>query len=425
MASTGVKIFRGWYVLVGLFFATFLGAWGRFILAVFMGVFKEEFNWSAAQINLSISIALWVYALSVIFVGRLIDTWGGRRVIMTGGILLTAGFAALYFVTRLWQLYLIHGIILAVATSMTHMVPTQAVGRKWFIKYAGLAGGILSAGFAISQAILSPVLTYSTSINGWRITTLGASFFGVMVFILAYLLVIDKPEKVGLKPCGADGLKLSRQSGPQEPEMTLSQSLRKASFWFIFIGYGILAIPVQGTLSNIINWGNSVGISMAGAGLAATALNLTAVLGKVIWGGLGDRLGKRFVLVLGQAFCSLIMLLGWLLVDNPFSLYIFSISFGFMYGAGFAVIVPYLGDLFGRNSIGSLFGIVTASHGLLGGFGPLLFGVTFDATGGYNLAALACVGLCALSCLCFFLAKPVKGITKTPGEITSPNKNLA
>jgi MFS family permease len=411
------EVFFGWWVVGGLFFATFFGSWGRYIIAALLGFIHQDLGWSAAEINLSVSIALWVYAGSVIVVGRLVDRWGGQRVIVTGSILLSTGFILLSLVGKLWQLYLVHGVLLAVACAMTHAVPTQAVARKWFIKRAGFVGGILVSAFALSQSLLAPLLTQGASILSWRVVCLAATLFGIVVLALALLLVRDTPESIGLQPYGANGGKGEKPLPPAVrtqvsvrtedfSDYTVSQALRTVSFWALFFAYGFLAVSLQGVLSNIVHWGNSVGISMGSAGLAATALHFSAIPGKLFWGFLGDKIGKRSVLIAGNAICLLIMLGGWLLVHNSFTLYIFAIVYGLFYGAGISLIAPYLGDLFGRKNLASLFGLVTAAHGFIGGFGPLLWGVIFDRTGTYNLAALSAGIIYIFVVICFIFARP-------------------
>lgn len=424
--SNSSKIFYGWWVVTGLFFATFFGTWGRYIVAALIGFIHEDAGWTATQVNLSISIALWVYAAAVILVGRLVDTWGGRRVIITGSVLLSLGFIGLSLVTTLGQLYLAHGVLLAVACAMTHAVPTQAVARKWFIQRSGLVGGLLASAFAISQSLLAPVLTYGASIWTWRAVSLAAASFDLVVLVLALLVVRDTPESMGLRPYGAEDLQ-ERPAGTTvaagEVQVPVTQALHTTAFWAMFFAYGFLAVPLQGVLSNIVNWGNAVGISMAGAGLAATAMHLSAIPGKMLWGALGDRLGKRLVQAAGHGLCLLIMLGGWLWVHDPPSLYVFAVCFGLSYGVGISLIAPYLGDLFGRQSVASLFGVVTAAHGFIGGFGPLLWGLIFDATGTYNMAALTSVGIYILVIICFYLARPsqLTGRPATSSFTSSPS----
>ena len=63
-------VFYGWWVVVGLFFSTFLGAWGRFVLSTFAPAMTKDTGWTTSQIMLSVTITLFTYALGNIFAGR-------------------------------------------------------------------------------------------------------------------------------------------------------------------------------------------------------------------------------------------------------------------------------------------------------------------------------------------------------------------
>ncbi len=80
---------------------------------------------------------------------------------------------------------------------------------------------------------------------------------------------------------------------------------------------------------------------------------------------------------------------------------------GLGYGLPTGLFAPYLGDLFGRANVGSLFGIVTMGWGLVGGWGAVLWGIIFDTTRGYNLACLISAGCYALALIALFLIKPL------------------
>jgi fucose permease len=60
------------------------------------------------------------------------------------------------------------------------------------------------------------------------------------------------------------------------------------------------------------------------------------------------------------------------------------------------LFAPYLVELFGRANVGTLLGILTLGHGLIGGLGPFLWGYIFDRYGSYNIA-------CLISAACYFV----------------------
>jgi hypothetical protein len=88
------------------------------------------------------------------------------------------------------------------------------------------------------------------------------------------------------------------------------------------------------------------------------------------------------------------------------------ILLGFAYSAPFSLYTPFLGDLFGRTIVGTLMGVLTLGHGIIGGIGPYLWGWIADRTGSYILN-------CPISALCYALVVLALYLLKPPVPSTS------
>ncbi|MEK7714465.1 MAG: hypothetical protein AAB387_03310, partial [candidate division NC10 bacterium] len=62
-----------------------------------------------------------------------------------------------------------------------------------------------------------------------------------------------------------------------------------------------------------------------------------------------------------------------------------ALVFGYSYGAISTLFPAVVGDLFGRSQAGALVGFLFAVAGAMAGWGPLIAGAIYDATGGYAL----------------------------------------
>ncbi|MBW1775507.1 MAG: MFS transporter [Deltaproteobacteria bacterium] len=406
------KIFYGWWVVVALFFVGMLGPMARYTITAFGPFISEELGWGATSIGLALSLSLWVYAIASIPVGWLIDRIGSRRILILGAILLFFGLWWFSTVRVLWQLYLSVGLIVGIGVSMTHFLATQSTARKWFTKKAGLAGGILTSAFWIGSGTLSPLLTGMGNAMGWREAcfTYGLGIC-IIIVLLAWLVIRDTPESMGLLPDGD-----SAAGGPgradnitEEISWNSSEALKTRSFWMIIIGYALVGIPGQGLLGHLILWGVQLGWPKATAGVFLSAFTLTLSLTAIPGGWLADRFGKRQVLMISYGLSTILSLVCWLFVQSAGSLMILMAVFGTVYGisAGPGLWSAYVGDVFGRESIGRLFGIMTLGYGLIGGSGPLLWGWVYDVTGQYNLACLLSALCFVLVILCLVFAKPI------------------
>lgn len=405
-------LFYGWWVLTALFFIGMFGPMGRYALTALAPFMSNELLVSKSQIGMAFSIHFWTYSFLVLLIGWLMDRIGSRRVMFLGGIILLTALALLSRVSALWQLYLTFGVITPLGVSMTHYVPCQATSRKWFVKRAGLAAGITSDAFAIGSSIMTPVLTGVADSLGWRtVWLICALAFGITIMLLAGLVIRDTPESMGLHPDGKDEAPqayIINSSMAQETTRSPKEALRTSPFWLLFFASSLSGFPGQGMLTQVIMWGVNLGEPMATAGIFMTAIALPSVVTRVLGGWLGDRYGKRRMIVISYFIVLVVMLGGWLTVNSTNSLMIIAALFGMVYGIPTALFPAYLGDLYGRSSLGMLVGIMTFGTTFIGGFSPLIWGRIADATGNYNLACLISAIIYAVGVVALILIKPEK-----------------
>jgi MFS family permease len=313
---------------------------------------------------------------------------------------------------------------MAIAVSNTHLVPVQATSRKWFIRRAGLAGGIVGSAFALGTALFSPILTATSVSFGWRpVSVVSAFVTGVPIMLLAYLVVRDTPESIGQHPDGEGAATRGAGHGPGGRLWVVKDALRTPQFWLLFAVYSLLGIVYNGLLAHLVIWGVDLGSSVAAAGLFVTMFNGPSIIARVAGGIAGDRYGKRKIVMIGTSFALVMALAGWLVIDSPAILVAFCVLVGLGIGLSNTLFAPYLGDLFGRENVGSLFGVLTLGWGLIGGLGPLVWGTIYDSTGSYSLALLLSACCYAVAILMLVLVRPLKSITRIQDTKTRPTAN--
>jgi MFS family permease len=391
MKKTRDRVFYGWWVVMALAIIEMFGSMGRYGMTAFFPFISSEFGWPRSLIGSAQSMNLWVYGLIVPFSGWTIDHVGSRKTFFVGGGVLLANCILLSTINASWKLYIFYGLIMGITVSMIHMVPIQATANKWFRKRAGLVTGIASAAFGVGGAILMPLITYMANSLGWRVTSVvyGISA-GIAIMLLAFYVIRDTPESLGLHP---DDEVFSDNIGNEGNIgicMCAKEAMRTKAFWILFIAYSLVGIPMQGILAHLVIWGVDTGTPKALAGIYITAMLLPSVASKIGGGWLGDRFGKKRVIIISQLCCVLLLVWAWRSVHTSNTLKTFSILIGLGYGIPMGLFAPYLVALFGRANVGTLFGILTLGHGLIGGLGPLIWGYIFDRYGDYNIACLVC-----------------------------------
>jgi MFS family permease len=403
------RIFYGWWVVVGLFIIGMFGPLGRYSMTAFFPFISDELGWPRSTIGLAQSLTLWVYSFFVLLSGSMVDRIGSRKTFLVGGTTTLAGWILLSTIKAPWQLFLYYGGVMALAVSMTHAVPVQSTNRKWFRKKAGLVTGITTAAFALSNSILMPVITGMADSQGWRSTSIvGGLVAGTVIILVALFLIRDTPESMGLHPDGENAGTSSEGSAIKEVSWTVKQAIGTSQLWLLFITYSVFSLSVNGVLSSLVMWGVDMGSAKATSGIFMTALTIPSIISKIGGGWLGDKYGKKLFILIGQICGVLVMLYGWQGVNTQQSLIVFAILQGIAYGMAMPLFSPYLGDIFGRAYVGSLFGIVTLGSGSIGGCGPLMWGMVYDTFGSYNVACLISAVCYAIAAITIFLVRPLE-----------------
>src|SRR5882672_11367492 len=95
--QTSGKVFHGWWVVLVAAVGLSL-SYGPIIVTTFGVFFKplsQEFGWSRAEVSLAFSLATLVGSGAVLVVGRLVDRFGARKVILPSVVLFGLGVLSL------------------------------------------------------------------------------------------------------------------------------------------------------------------------------------------------------------------------------------------------------------------------------------------------------------------------------------------
>jgi MFS family permease len=129
------------------------------------------------------------------------------------------------------------------------------------------------------------------------------------------------------------------------------------------------------------------GITDAGV-ITGTAMAWYAIfngIGRIAWGSISDRIGRRMAIILMTALQGSIMLMTYHVfisfgLVNGFI--IAAALIGFNFGGNFALFPAATADFFGNKTVGSNYGWVFTAYGIAGIAGPLLAGYFKDTAQG-------------------------------------------
>ena len=410
MEKKGVRsrIHYGWYVLAACFAILFFNSGARYSFGVMFKPMIAEFGWSRGAISFAFFLNSTLWALSLVFVGRVYDRFGPRWVIIVGTLFISAGYALISLIQSLWQFYMCYGVLVAIGMGGTAVPLIAALMSRWFVKWRGLAISLALSGNCLGQFALVPLFTLFAVQYGWRVSYLAIGLIMFAVNIMMALFVVKgNPDDLGTEPYGSPGEEKVEGAGvistlERVRDLGLREAMRTYSFWLFLTAMFVCGSGDFLVITHLIPYVTDHGLSPTTGGNMLAWFGLMALGGVLVAGPASDLIGNKIPL----AVTFLLRFLSFLLILNyqsVASFYIFSLTFGFTYLITGTLIPTTLGRLYGFLHIGLLSGFVTTVHHLGGGFWAYMGGFIFDRTGSYQLAFIlsALMALIAFFCCIF------------------------
>ncbi|MBI4969716.1 MAG: OFA family MFS transporter [Rhodospirillales bacterium] len=384
-------------------------------------------GWSKLDTQLVFSVGLAVFALVMVWAGRKMPIWGPRKLALRGGLILGAGYilAGLAGGTHFWALVLGIGVIGGAGIGLAYVVPI-AVGMRWFPDKKGLITGLAVAGFGFGA------MGWVKIADSWGqlIARIGLAntfiVYGVafaLLVVLGSLWMVFPPggwTPAGFqapKPAGGAPAPAATAAPPAGRDFTPAEMLATVQFYLIFATFavcaaaGLMAIGLMKLypMEALQKAGYSAAEASAIAGTAmAVCFSLANGIGRIAWGSLSDKLGRRRSILIMAASQGVLFLAFTGMAGNEWLLYLGAILIGFNFGGNFALFPTITADTFGATSVGQNYPYIFLSYGVGGILGPILGGLLGDM-GNFPLAFTVCGFACFAGALCTALIRPPKG----------------
>ena len=406
--------YYGWWVLGATFVLGVLsGGIFSHSNAIFFGPIKRDLGLNSTQTSLIFSLVRAEGSFAGPIVGRFVDKFGARPMIIFGGLLASAGFMALSWVHSYVLFVVIFvGMVGVGKSSGLGQVLISAVNR-WFIRRRSLAMSICITGFASGGAVLLPLISIGVSTIGWRDVMLYSGIFMAVIVVPLALLVRHSPEQMGIEP---DLPRPEDDTATQTSlvDFTVRQALRTRSYWILFTG-SVLRITMWGAISvhavEMFVW---KGMSQGEAGLMFSLMFFLSIPMRLAAGYLGDHIPLQPMMGGGMVAAGLAVV-AMLVMDGNTAVYLFVVLMAVEQG-GSTLNWVALGNFFGRTSFATLMGIISTAFNLGMLVSPIYAGYMFDRTGSYTVVLISFLPIYLASGVFFLMTRepeaPVS--TRTP-----------
>lgn len=123
--SARSRLYHGWWIVLASSVALSF-SFAAVIVAtfsLFLPHIEKEFGWSRTQISLAMSIAMATMTLSLPYVGRSVDRYGARRVVISGTLVMVAALASFQWLDGQLLFFYAIFVVLGAAGGGTLFVP--------------------------------------------------------------------------------------------------------------------------------------------------------------------------------------------------------------------------------------------------------------------------------------------------------------
>lgn len=356
------------------------------------------------------------YVLLLIPGGIMVDRHG-PRICVIFGIIGLAILMTLYaiFVSSFSMLLCVH-ILLAIFASVSGVPVYSIFIAQWFDGGIGLAMGLVLAGYSAAGTTIPAFLGVLASAFGWRVAM--ACMCALLWFLalpVSYFLLHEtqaaNAERDAARDASIDTVQQSENTPLVAQQLQQELPMADHKSW-TFVGFAFSYILLQycfGCFGENVMFFLTIdrGMTLGMASLFFSLLNLSSFSAKVIGGHLGDRFDRFYVASAASGLAALGIVFLFLgsqgldedhipyLTQSSIAMLLFTMLFGFGYGATFNCLYALVPIVFGRRDLGrtqsTLFGLGLAGNAV----GSVLTGVLRSEYGTYQrpflVAAVACL----------------------------------
>ncbi|WP_291687716.1 MFS transporter [Bradyrhizobium sp.] len=377
--------YDGWRIVAVCFLvATFGWGLGFYGQSVYLAELHRLHGWPASLISSGTTFFYLFGAVLVAFVSEAIRAFGPRNCLLAG-ILAMAGAAIMMgHVTSPWQLYLADALLAFGWAGTSLGVITNTLGL-WFDRKRGMAISLALNGASFGGIIGVPLLVMAIGHFGFPGAMIAAAGTMLVLMIPIVLIFVGRPPEPVSCAAGTATAEAPSAAGIR------AQALRDVGFLTVSIAFALVLFAQVGFIVHLISFLDPV-IGRRSAATAVALLTAMAVVGRVLFSTVIDRLNQRLASAISFASQALALVV---IIHSRSEIVLIAACGLFGFSVGNLITLPSLivQREFDARSFGVLISLITAINQVTYAFGPGVIGLLRDASGSYALPFYGCIGL--------------------------------
>jgi MFS family permease len=374
---------NGWRIVLGAAIGLGTGI-GLYLLVAsfFIKRITAEFGWTRGDMGDAGMVAFVVGAVALPLLGRVLDRFGFRRVVLVCAPCLCLLYLAIATQPGSYAFYLalmVWGGIFGGGTGA--MVYTRPVVAN-FQRQRGLALGVATAGTSIAALIVPSILAVVVASFGWR-----AGYYVLIVITL----FIGLPLALFLIGNAKEGAARATDEVPDETHVTardatVAEALRSTPFWLLAIALMAINIPGSGVVGQLAPMISDKGMSDATVAIVMSIYAAGLMVGRVVTGFSLDRMQPALVAAV-TTFIPAIGVLMLLIPTSSFAVAAIAVALmGIQQGSEVDLLAYFISRNFGLKYYSSIYGLIAVAGASSTATALVFFGNIHDITGSYDIA---------------------------------------
>jgi MFS family permease len=385
-----------WVVAIASLTLLAIGTGAQYLVVVGLKPISADLQWPRSIPSFAYALSMLGMGVGGIVMGKWSDRRGAHRPALLAALMIPAGAyiagsteSAIVFMGAV-------GLFIGFLGTAGLFAPLVANITYWLPRRRGLAVAIVTVGQSLGGAMWPPVHRYFMDHYGWRDAFLGYAIFALISLVpLALCLLPKRPMQLrGTSGGGTSDV----DPGYRGTHLGVGPT------WLLWLlGFAIIGccVAMSMPMVHVVAHASDLGFPAARAAEILSVLLGGAVIARLAWGVVGDRIGGLATLLIG-AFCQAIMLSTFVFIDSLAGLYIAAALYGLAYGGIVPTYAVIIREYMPLDRVGSNIGAIFLFGTVGMAAGGMVGGIVFDYAGNYfaafgvgvafNVANLAIVG---------------------------------
>lgn len=357
-------------------------------------------GWSTESFALALALQNLVWGLSGPFTGMWADRQGALRVLITGGVLYTAGLGWMALAATPLSFILGSGLLIGLAQSCTtYAVVYGIIGRNIAPNRRSWAMGLTAAAGSFGQFLMVPTSNQLINMLDWQGALWALSLCTLCIIPFALGLREPAPSSVPSR-AGSTQTPEALASPTQSSRQALLEAFRTPSFLWLSAGYFVCGFQVVFIGVHMPSFLKDQGLAADVATTSLALIGLFNIFGTYGVGLLGQHWPKHRLLSLIYASRAVVISVFLALPITAGSVEIFSAVMGLLWLSTVPPTNALVAQIFGIKHLSMLGGVVFLSHQLGSFMGVWLGGRLHDLSGNYDTVWWVSIGLGVVAALC-------------------------